>query len=87
MKSIAGIGGTSQLRFQQLATATIDESLGGPFVEDSTIVYEIKTPIHVNIGVSKRKIIIHQKVVHTGDDSLEQRTSIIRCLPLLYCTR
>lgn len=82
MKSIAGIGGTSTTSVSTVGYGDNDESLGGPFVEDSTIVYEIKTPIRQYWRVETKDYYTSKGWVHTGDDSLEQRLQLSDVLPL-----
>lgn len=82
MKSIAGIGGTSTTSVSTVGYGDNDESLGGPFVEDSTIVYEIKTPIRQYWRVETKDFYTSKGWIHTGDESIEQWLQLTDALPL-----
>lgn len=82
MKGIAGIGSSSTTQVSTVGYGDNDESLGGPFVGDSTIVYEIKTPIRQYWRVETKDYYTLKGWVHTGDESLEQRLQLTDTLPL-----
>lgn len=82
MKGIAGIGSSSTTSVSTVGYGNNDESLGGPFVGDSTIVYEIKTPIRQYWRVETKDFYTSKGWIHTGDESIEQWLQLTDALPL-----
>ncbi|WP_341321623.1 transglutaminaseTgpA domain-containing protein [Solibacillus sp. FSL H8-0523] len=66
MKGMVGLGGSSSQTVATVGYGENDESLGGPFVGDNTVVYEIETPIRQYWRVETKDYYTSKGWVHTG---------------------
>lgn len=82
MMGVAGMGGSSTQSVATVGYGDNDESLGGPFVGDNTLVYEIQTPIRQYWRVETKDFYTSKGWVHTGDESLQQTLQLTDKLPL-----
>ena len=82
MKGVAGIGGSSSQSFATVGYGDNDESLGGPFVGDNTLVYEIQTPIRQYWRVETKDFYTSKGWIHSGDESMQQTLQMTDKLPL-----
>lgn len=71
VKGLAGIGG-SGTSISTVGYGDNDENLGGPFIGDSTLVYEIETPIRQYWRVETKDFYTSKGWVHSGDSSSER---------------
>ena len=59
-----------------------DESLGGPFIGDDTLVYEIQTPVRQYWRVETKDYYTSKGWIHTGSQALESTLQLSDVLPL-----
>lgn len=71
IKSMSGAGGTSGNSVATVGYGDNDESLGGPFVGDDTVVYEIKTPIRQYWRIETKDTYTSKGWIRTKKDDYE----------------
>ncbi|MER2121338.1 MAG: transglutaminaseTgpA domain-containing protein [Solibacillus sp.] len=82
VKSIAGIGGNGSQSVATVGYGENDERLGGPFAGDSTLVYEIKTPIRQYWRVETKDVYTSKGWEQSSDETVQQTLQLSDPLPL-----